>query len=972
MNRREKLTLGVAAAAVALPLMTIPHMALADDSTVSITQTQVTTDGTAQETLSEGMSSLVKSDGTVTVTKVEKTTESDTAEPAEQVDEEGKQAGDTAQQHDDSQEGQEAEEETTNTGKVALPLKRMVQTKVVQKTTTEQASVTSNQVAVTNLTANTGQTTTADTTSQNSQTPTARHMLMRTAVTSTSTTAAKTAAAKTRTLASGLYEIQAGTNGGLRMDVGGGSTADGGAVQTWGDNATAAQRWRVASVGGGWYTIQNVNSGKYLDVPAANARQGARLQQWAGNGTNAQRWAIVADAGRPGMWVIRTSLDSGLVVDVPGASKGSGARLQLWRANGTAAQSFAFSRVTQAVADGVYTISNVGSGRRLDVSGASLDDGGNVQQYAGNGTMAQSFRVRYDSSTGYYTIVSAQSGKVLDVSGAGSYDGANVQQYASNGTRAQRWAIESVGGGAWRIRSSIDGRALDVSGGSRASGANVQTYRWNGTNAQRWTLTRLSSWLPAGTYEVLSALNHSNALGVPDGTYCSASVATTGGAPLDPFRKWQLTGNGDGTWRIVNVGSGLALTMAGGTDGAPLRQQAWTGASGQRWALSVEVGGLLLRSALSPKVADVSGGSTRAGARVQAYASNGTYAQRFVARGTSLFATNQSYVIHAKADAGRVADVSGASTADGAAVQFYRSNGTMAQLYYVEDAGGGRVRIVNANSGKYLVPSQGGAGVTQSSARHSTASLWAITWDGAANGLRVTSVSTGRALEYGSATGSSSASAKLSAPVSGKASQAMLLYHSDPFGPYGNSETWITDPYYHNKYLGGITTKVRLMQSGLHNTPNRVFRGEKITTIVIHHNDGNLTTEGCWDTWQTRAASANYQVEANGTIGQLVRDSDIAWHAGNWGVNQRSIGIEHADSSRHPYRVSNATLESGAHLVGALCVVYKLGVPTWGVNVIGHNEASSTECPASLGRGGSQHDAYINRARQWYYALLNK
>lgn len=36
--------------------------------------------------------------------------------------------------------------------------------------------------------------------------------------------------------------------------------------------------------------------------------------------------------------------------------------------------------------------------------------------------------------------------------------------------------------------------------------------------------------------------------------------------------------------------------------------------------------------------------------------------------------------------------------------------------------------------------------------------------------------------------------------------------------------------------------------------------------------------------WQTRAASAHYQVEANGTVGQLRANSNTAWHAGNWTV----------------------------------------------------------------------------------------
>lgn len=147
--------------------------------------------------------------------------------------------------------------------------------------------------------------------------------------------------------------------------------------------------------------------------------------------------------------------------------------------------------------------------------------------------------------------------------------------------------------------------------------------------------------------------------------------------------------------------------------------------------------------------------------------------------------------------------------------------------------------------------------------------------------------------------------------------------------------------------------------------------GASISKIVIHHNMGNLTTETSYATWQTRAASAHYQVEANGTVGQLVLDSDTAWHAGNWQINTRSIGIEHADyrDSSGQWRMTEATINSGARLVAALCLEYNLGRPQWGVNVVGHNECTSTECPASLAIGGSQHNEYLAKAQEWYDKL---
>jgi hypothetical protein len=140
--------------------------------------------------------------------------------------------------------------------------------------------------------------------------------------------------------------------------------------------------------------------------------------------------------------------------------------------------------------------------------------------------------------------------------------------------------------------------------------------------------------------------------------------------------------------------------------------------------------------------------------------------------------------------------------------------------------------------------------------------------------------------------------------------------------------------------------------------------GRKIDKIVIHHNAGNLSIAGIYQVWQTREASAHYQVDSNGRIGQLVWDRDTAWHAGNWEANTTSIGIEHADITSNPWRISDKAIEEGAHLVAALCKYYGLGRPTWGRNVFGHNQFAATACPASL--GGDQNATYMARAQYWY------
>lgn len=151
-----------------------------------------------------------------------------------------------------------------------------------------------------------------------------------------------------------------------------------------------------------------------------------------------------------------------------------------------------------------------------------------------------------------------------------------------------------------------------------------------------------------------------------------------------------------------------------------------------------------------------------------------------------------------------------------------------------------------------------------------------------------------------------------------------------------------------------------------HYTPGR---SNRLRAIVLHHNAGNLTTEDCYRVWQTRVASAHYQVEANGTIGQLVRDRDTAWHAGS--ANPYTIGIEHANNQAAPaWTISDATLENGAHLVAAICKAYQLGMPTWGVNVYPHQHFMNTGCPGAI--AGAQRDRYMTRARDFYAAMTGR
>lgn len=121
-------------------------------------------------------------------------------------------------------------------------------------------------------------------------------------------------------------------------------------------------------------------------------------------------------------------------------------------------------------------------------------------------------------------------------------------------------------------------------------------------------------------------------------------------------------------------------------------------------------------------------------------------------------------------------------------------------------------------------------------------------------------------------------------------------------------------------------------------------RPQGIHGITIHHMAGDLDADDCNRVWRNAETSAHYSIDRNGWIVQHVDDGDRAWACGNAYANDTTISIEHANNNSNPWTVYDAAIESGAHLVAALCKAYGLGRPEWEVNVFPHQYWSSTAC----------------------------
>ncbi|WP_334664463.1 N-acetylmuramoyl-L-alanine amidase [Streptomyces cyaneofuscatus] len=91
-----------------------------------------------------------------------------------------------------------------------------------------------------------------------------------------------------------------------------------------------------------------------------------------------------------------------------------------------------------------------------------------------------------------------------------------------------------------------------------------------------------------------------------------------------------------------------------------------------------------------------------------------------------------------------------------------------------------------------------------------------------------------------------------------------------------------------------------------------------------------------------KQVSAHYVVRSgDGHVAQCVRESDIAWHAGNWDVNVRSIGIEHEGWVDRPEFFTDVMYRRSALLTAAICERH--GIPKDRAHIIGHHEVPGSD-----------------------------
>lgn len=383
------------------------------------------------------------------------------------------------------------------------------------------------------------------------------------------------------------------------------------------DSSSKAAQFVFTKNSKGQWIISSAWDSKYvIDLYGGSTNNGSAIQIFTNNNSQAQAWKLMKvknvreemdelasknkNTLSDGTYFISSSKNTSYVLDVSNGSKNNFGNIWLFKNNGTVAQAWTVKHDSK----GYVTFINVGSNKAIDVYEGKAKNYQNISQYTSNDSYAQKWIVTKDSM-GYKIMSAMDKNYVLDLYNGSVNNGTNIQVYQSNGTVAQRWKFDKyVKPTVETARQKMDKMAkeynanitestyvisnytqakyvLDVSNGSKNSGANVWVFQSNNTNAQKWKVKKDSV----------------------------------------------------GYITFINIGSNKALDVYNGnaTNGTNIWQFNYNDSYAQKWIAKKNTdGSLTFLSALNSNyVLDISTGTVRNQQNIQLYQNNGTNAQKF-------------------------------------------------------------------------------------------------------------------------------------------------------------------------------------------------------------------------------------------------------------------------------------------------------------------------------------------------------
>ncbi|QKW29523.1 N-acetylmuramoyl-L-alanine amidase [Streptomyces seoulensis] len=114
-----------------------------------------------------------------------------------------------------------------------------------------------------------------------------------------------------------------------------------------------------------------------------------------------------------------------------------------------------------------------------------------------------------------------------------------------------------------------------------------------------------------------------------------------------------------------------------------------------------------------------------------------------------------------------------------------------------------------------------------------------------------------------------------------------------------------------------------------------------IDRVVVHVTQGSFTSAVKAFQDPGHGAAAHYIVRRDGRVTQMIRELDVAFHAGNRAWNERSVGVEHEGFVDDASSFTDAMYAASARLTAQICRRY--GIPVDRKHIVGHVEVPGTD-----------------------------
>ncbi len=400
-----------------------------------------------------------------------------------------------------------------------------------------------------------------------------------------------------------------------------------------------------------------------------------------------------------GYYSVVSKRDNNMRLDVSGASVSDGANINLWSSNESGAQEWLIKKAEE----GFYYLINPNSGKYLSTLYGSYAKGANIHQWGYTGECVQRWKpVMTDDK--FVTFVSkCTSSKAIDISGGDNRNGTNVQVWDVNNQDAQKWKLipkRTIIDGTYRITlSNNNKKSIDVSGVSDKDGGNVNIWDNNESGAQEWTIIRDAN---SDYYYIINPhsqkyLDTSNS-SVRDGSNVyqwSQSQSCT--------QKWSILRTIDEYYTIVSsceVNKVIDIDGNGVGNGENIRVWKADNSKTQKWNIAnmsniLGEGTYRIVSALIEKSVDILGVGDKNGTNIWLWDNNESGAQEW-----EIIKNNdddESYSFR-NPNSGKYLDLSGANARDGQNINLWEHNTSCAQKWKLMKMGDGLYVIISACS----------------------------------------------------------------------------------------------------------------------------------------------------------------------------------------------------------------------------------------------------------------------------------